>query len=259
MDVSFVIINYRSREFLGHCVESIFKHARSFSFEIIIVNNDVAPLTEFANLKNVHIIEQSVNRGFAQAANLGAKISVGKVLFFLNSDTEILNSNICDIIKIFNNQAAGAATPKLILSDGSPQPWGIGYDITILDVIKNNFGCVKSKKLWLQEKTITVDWASGAALAVSKEIFKKCGGFDENFFMYFEDVDLCKRIRNVGKKIIFLPHIKLLHIGGQSKLNIKEQKIQYYQSQDYYFKKHFGLLSVYIIKFLRKIALFFGK
>lgn len=259
MDVSFVIINYRSREFLGHCVESILKHAQSFSFEIIIVNNDEKPLEKILGSNNIKIIEHNINRGFAHASNFGANKAIGKILFFLNSDTEILNSNIQDILNAFNDPSVGAVAPKLVLSDGSPQPWSAGYEITILDILKNNFGCIKSKGVWLQEKTGTVDWASGAALAVSKEIFKKCGGFDENLFMYFEDVDLCKRIRNVGKKIIFLPHIKLLHIGGQSKSNIKEQKIQYYQSQDYYFKKHFGLFSVYIIKFLRRIALFFGK
>jgi len=77
--------------------------------------------------------------------------------------------------------------------------------------------------------------------------------------MYFEDVDLCKRIRNIGKKIIFLPHIWILHIGGQSKSSTKEQKIQYYKSQDYYFKKHFGLISAYMIKLARNTALFFSK
>lgn len=259
MDVSFIIINYRSREFLGHCVESIFKHAQSFSFEIIIVNNDEQPLEKILYSDNVKIIEHNINKGFAQAANLGAKKAVGKILFFLNSDTEILNSNIQDILSAFNDLLVGVVAPRLVLSDGSPQPWSAGYEITLLDILKNNFGYIKSKKLWLQEKTSTTDWASGAALAVSKEVFKKCGGFDENFFMYFEDVDLCKRIRSIGKKIILLPHVRIMHIGGQSKLNIKEQKIQYYKSQDYYFKKHFGLFSVYIIKFLRRIALFFGK
>lgn len=257
MDVSFVIINYRSRDFLESCIKSIFKHAQSFSFEIIIINNDTMPLEKFPNLENVQIIEHNVNKGFAQAANLGAKKAIGKILFFLNSDTEILTSNIQDIIKALSDSNIGAVAPKLILPNGDPQPWGVGHEITAWDIIKNNLGYIKSECLWFREKNSEIAWASGAALAILKEVFDRCSGFDENFFMYFEDVDLCKRIRNTDKKIILLPHIKILHMGGQSKSSTQEQKIQYYQSQDYYFKKHFGLISFYTIKLLRKIALFF--
>ena len=259
MDISFIIINYRSREFLGRCVESIFKHAESFSFEIIVVNNDEKPLEKISDSDNIQIIECNVNKGFSQAANLGAKKAIGKILFFLNADTEILNSNIRNIITIFADPDVGVAAPKLVLPNGSFQPWSSGCEITVWDIIRNNLGCIKSKHFWFQEKNSEIAWASGAALAILKEVFDKCAGFDENFFMYFEDVDLCKRIRNAGKKIILLSHVRVLHLGGQSKSSAKEQKVQYYQSQDYYFKKHFGLISVYMIKFLRKIALFFSK
>ena len=257
MDISFIIINYRSKEFLECCIKSVFKHAQSFSFEIIVVNNDENPLEKPSGLGSVKVVEHNKNKGFAQAANLGAKKASGKILFFLNADTEILTTNIHDVLDAFNNQSAGAIAPKLVLPNGSPQPWSVGYEITLWDIIKNNLGCIKSKRVWLQNKTGAIDWASGAALAVSREIFEKCNGFDEKFFMYFEDVDLCKRIRKIGKKIISLPHVLVIHIGGQSKSSTKEQKDQYYESQDYYFKKHFGLISVYTIKFLRKIALFF--
>lgn len=260
MDISFIIVNYRSRDFLKPCLESVFKHARDFSFEIIIVNNDETFLEKMSPSANVQIIEHNINKGFAEAANLGAKKASGKILFFLNADTEFLTSNVQEILSAFNYDAmVGAAAPKLVLPDGSPQEWGSGYEITAWDIIKNNFGFIKSKSVWLQDKTAEVDWASGAALAVFKKTFFECGGFDEKFFMYFEDVDLCKRIRGIGKKIILLPHIKVLHIGGQSKSSTKEQKRQYYQSQDYYFRKHFGLFSVYFIKISRSIVLFFSK
>lgn len=258
MDISFIIINYRSKEFLECCIKSIFKHAQYFSFEIIVVNNDENRLEKISDLDNVKIIEHNKNEGFATSANLGAKKASGKILFFLNSDTELLTSNMHDILNMFNDPSIGAAAPKLVLPDGSPQPWSAGCEITAFDILRNNLGYIKSKRFWFQEKNREIAWASGAALAVSREIFEKCGGFDENFFMYFEDVDLCKQIRKMGKKIILLPHIWILHIGGQSKSSSKEQKIQYYQSQDYYFKKHCSLISVYLIKFLRKVALFFS-
>jgi len=257
MNISFIIINYRSRDFLEHCIESIFKHADSFSFEIVIVNNDENPLEKISDSANVKIVEHNVNKGFAEAANLGAKQSCGKVLFFLNADAEVLDPNIKDILTAFNDVPVGAAAPKLVLPDGSPQSWGAGCEVTTWNIIKNNLGFIESKGLWQAENSQEIAWASGAALAVSKEVFNECDGFDENFFMYFEDVDLCKRIRNAGKKIMLLPHIKILHIGGQSKSSTKEQKKQYYESQDYYFKKHFGIFSVYTIKILRNFVLFF--
>ena len=259
MDISFIIINYRSRDLLKRCVESIFKYARNFSFEIIVVNNDEQPLINFLDSDKINITECNINNGFASASNLGARKANGKILFFLNADTELLDYSIADILKAFNDPAIGAAAPKLVVADMSPQPWGSGYEVSILDTLKNNFGLVKSRSAWLQEKTVFVDWASGAALAVPREIFEKCGGFDEKFFMYFEDVDLCKRIRHMDKKILLLPHIKILHTGGQSKSSAKEQKKQYYLSQDYYFKKNFGNIQACLIKFLRNIALLFGK
>lgn len=258
MDISFIIINYRSREFLGRCIESIFKYAKPSSFEIIVINNDEQPLAKLG-LDSVQIIECNANKGFSWSANRGAKKAIGKVLFFLNVDTEVLDLNIQDIFNTFNDPSVGAAAPRLLLPDGSCQPWSAGYEITFLDTIKNNLGHIRSKDIWFQNKTGTIDWASGAALAVSREVFEKCNGFDERFFMYFEDVDLCKRIRKIGKRIILLPHIRVLHIGGQSKLSTKEQKEQYYRSQYYYFKKHFGLISAYMISFLRNIVLFFSK
>ena len=259
MDISFIIINYRSRDFLKPCIESIIKRVKNFSFEIIIVNNDEFPLDNFFALDKIKIIEQNKNRGFAQASNLGTKKASGRILFFLNADTEILSQNIGSIIKTFNNAAVGAVSPKLILPDGSPQPWGAGYKITALSIIKNNLGFIKDKVVWEKNEATVVDWASGAALAVKKEVFEKCGGFDEKFFMYFEDVDLCNCIRKMGKKIILLPQVRILHAGGQSKLNTEKQKKQYYESQDYYFRKNFSLFTSYWIKLLRRFALFFGK
>jgi len=77
--------------------------------------------------------------------------------------------------------------------------------------------------------------------------------------MYFEDVDLCKRARDLGKKILILPEMRILHFGGQSSACTKQQKRQYYASQDYYFKKYFGKVNLFLLKLFRNFALFFKK
>ncbi|HOW60515.1 MAG TPA: glycosyltransferase family 2 protein [Candidatus Moranbacteria bacterium] len=257
MDVSFIIINYRSRNFLENCIKSIFKYATNFSFEVIIINNDREALEKILDSYDLKIVENNLNKGFSHASNLGAEKATGKILFFLNADTELTDYNIIDIKNSFNDPLIGAAAPKLILPNGHPQSWGAGYEITFWDIIKNNLGYIKSKAVWFKQEISEVDWASGAALAVSKEVFEKCHGFDENFFMYFEDVDLCRRIRNMGKKIILFPNAHVIHNGGQSKLNAKKQKEQYYLSQDYYFKKNFGTIYYFMIRTIRSIFLFF--
>jgi len=98
-----------------------------------------------------------------------------------------------------------------------------------------------------------VDWVSGGAFAIKKDLFEKIHGFDENFFMYFEDVDLCRRASSVGGKILYLPQFTIRHFGGQSYDDTRKQKVEYYQSQDYYLKKHFSRASAFFIALLRKV------
>ncbi|MDO8529729.1 MAG: galactosyltransferase-related protein, partial [bacterium] len=88
-----------------------------------------------------------------------------------------------------------------------------------------------------------------------KNIFQEINGFDENFFMYFEDVDLCKRVREKGYKIIYLPEFIVKHLSGKSLKNKREQKRYFYSSQDYYFEKHFGKMTSNLVKLLRRLTL----
>jgi GT2 family glycosyltransferase len=260
MIISFIIVNHKSEQLLKRCIESIFEHAPLPSYEIIVVNNDNSSLVNpFDNNPCIKIINASENRGFASACNLGAKEATGEVLFFLNADTEFLTSNVECVVQKLNDPMIGIVAPKLILPNGKSQSWSVGYDITLWDTIKNNFGCIKSRHLWETAATTDVDWVSGAAFAISKKFFTECNGFDEKFFMYFEDVDLCKRVRRLNKKIMLLPELRVLHIGGQSQSSTQKQKFYYYESQDYYFKKHFGSISASALKILRSLALFFNR
>lgn len=245
---------------MKRCIESIFEHAPLLAYEIIIVNNDNDPLKiSFNNNPCIKIINTLINKGFANACNLGAQESTGEVLFFLNADTELLTANIESAVQKLNDPLIGIVAPRLLMPNGKNQAWSAGYDITLWDIIKNNFGCIKSKHLWETTMPVDVDWVSGAAFAISKNFFTECNGFDEKFFMYFEDVDLCKRVRKLNKKIMLLPEMRVLHIGGQSQSNTQKQKFHYYESQDYYFKKHFGLITASSLKILRRLVLFFNK
>ncbi|KKP97329.1 MAG: Glycosyl transferase family 2 [Candidatus Moranbacteria bacterium GW2011_GWE1_36_7] len=259
MEISIIILNYKSEQYLSRCIESLQKSLTTVSYEILIINNDSSLITSIFPTENVRIIENRINEGFAKACNQAASTAKGNFLFFLNPDTEIITGNIMDLIVAMSDPFVGITAPHLITSSGKIQPWSTGYDITLWDIVKNNFGIIKSKRLWGQDSPVEVSWASGAAFIIKKSLFNELLGFDEKFFMYFEDVDLCKRVLEKKLKIISLPSVQVLHIGGQSSSNSNQQKKYYYQSQDYYFKKHFGTFSLFFLKLLRMPTLWFNK
>ena len=255
MEISVIIISYQSEKFLDVCLASLVKSLGNKEFEIIVVNNYIVSLQghDFTRLHpNIHILDSATNNGFAKACNTGTKLAQGKYLLFLNPDTEILSSNIDELFSVLELGNVGISAPELVLPNGAPQPWSFGSSLTFLNLLRNNIGFSEHKKK-------DVDWVSGAALAIPKKIFSDHEGFDENFFMYFEDIDLCKRVKQSGYDILRLPKIFIRHIGGQSYQSALTQKKHYYRSQDYYFAKHFGVLISSTVKILRIIPAFFSK
>ena len=256
MDISVIIINYKSERFLEECIASLELALRDISYEIIIVNNDSVILEDILKPKtqNLRILNRKANDGFAKACNAGAKISNGKFLFFLNPDTKVHPENISALFSTLSEEGTGVSAPRLILPNGKPQPWSNGRAITFWTLLGNNLGLAKNKNASLTDQSHETDWVSGAALAIPKKLFAMHNGFDENFFMYFEDIDLCRRVKMSGYKILSLPQIEVLHIGGQSYNETQKQKLHYYQSQDYYFKKHFGFATSKAVSTMRSLS-----
>lgn len=257
MDISFIIVNYRSRHHLDKCLSSIKESARNLPHEIIVVNNDVQPLVLDGSASDAIVINNDRNSGFGCASNLGARSAKGEFIFFLNPDTEIRFSSLGDLTEALEENDVAIAAPLLILPDGSTQPWNAGNEITFWSVLKNNLRLSSGKKNWTKNEKKTVDWVSGAAFAIKKTVFDNIGGFDENYFMYFEDVDLCRRLRMSGKQILLLPKLKVLHLGGESAQDNLTKKNQYYKSQDFYFEKHFGKKTAFFLKHLRRCSTIF--
>jgi GT2 family glycosyltransferase len=259
MDISVIIPNYKSELFLVDCIKSIQASFSSVSFEIIVINNDIIPITKILSFDNIRIVDTKENMGFARACNAGAKIAGGDILFFLNPDTKIISGDIHALIKTINTSSVGVVSPQLLTSSGVIQPWSAGYEITLLEIISNNIGIIKSSNLWKKNTKHKPDWISGAAMLIKKDLFNKINGFDENFFMYFEDVDICKRVKDASLDIVISPLFQVLHFGGQSSSGTKQQKKFYYTSQDYYFKKHQGIISLFFLKMIRTSLLLFTK
>jgi GT2 family glycosyltransferase len=251
--ISLIIVSHKSQDSIGQCIESVFKRARNIEKEIIVVGNG----NETINLsENIKVINLPENKGFGTACNAGARFAKGKYLCFLNPDTELMSDNLEKIISEFEkDEKRGIIGPKLIGENNKIQEWSAGKEINLWDIVGNNLGIKRSHKIWESREKKECAWVSGACLFIQRELFEKLKGFDKKFFLYFEDIDLCRRARKLGYKILYYPEFSVRHFGGKSSQNKKEQKKLYYKSQDYYFEKHFGKITSNLLKLLRGIFL----
>jgi len=258
--LSIIIVNYKSKDFLEKCIISACKKINSnIPFEFIIVNNDTVEKIDFISEKysNVKIINNKENVGFGAGNNIGAKEAQGEFILFLNPDAEIISNNLENVFKQFSsNEKIGALGSGLLNSSDDVQVWSSGLEINLLNLILNNLGFLKSKKIWESKEKVFTDWVSGAAMFTKRSFFKEVGGFDEDYFMYFEDMDFCRRIRENGQKVLYFPEFQVKHMNGKSYNSERSQKKDYYNSQEKYFKKHYGNFSYYTIKLLGRVKFF---
>ena len=137
----------------------------------------------------------------------------------------------------------------MLFRSQKPQPWTSGKQTTLKRILfRNTFGAPWKKSLPLE-----TDWVSGTGLLVRKSSFFQIGGFDEKFFMYFEDQDLCLRMKKAGHQVFFLPFFVIGHFDGKSWRNPRQKKMAFYQSQDLFFQKHRPKWEGWLLKVFRLI------
>ncbi len=249
MLISFIIINYKTKELSAQCLESIFDNCRGGHYEIIMIDNNSedgsVKYLEQKYQNKITFIKSDSNLGFAGANNLGAKQAKGEILLFLNSDTVLKQDITAGISEAFeNNKQLGIASPRLLNEDSSPQAKAYGKMPDLKSIITSK---ISQKELPIEK----IAWVSGAALAIRKNLFEKIGAWDEKFFMYLEDVDLCYRAKLTGYEIKLLPEISIIHLGGKSPINDLKRRLIYFNSQDYFFKKHYGKIKTLFMKIIR--------
>lgn len=253
--ISVIIVNYKSEHYLYKCVASILDRLENkIDFEIIIVNNDAAAsLPKFQEASDrITLVQSKKNLGFGGGSNLGAAQARGEILLFLNPDAELQSDNIAEVCRLFDSpQSAGIVGSLILDKNMAVQPWSAGYEISLKNLIRNNLSLAKSARIWNSPTKISADWVSGTALFIKKKLFSGLNGFDESFFMYFEDMDLCRRARQAGYPVIYYPSFRVSHAGGMSYGNRLNQKNDYYLSQEKYFKKHRPFYEWLAVKMLR--------
>jgi len=254
---SIIIINYKQEDLLKKCLASVYSILKSEPFEVIVINNSGEDKLPAFNLPNFRIIE-SENYGYAAANNIGAGKAKGKYIFFLNADTEIKNDFLSSFDKEFGEKEFGAAGLKLTYPGGGFQP-SCYLENNFFNEIKNKrlekifkTGSEEEKKKIENEYNgiKKVEWVSGAAFIVKRNVFESAEGFDERFFLFYEDADLCKRLSDKGFGIYYYPFGEVVHLKGEN-ANKSFNDITYYfskKSQILYYKLHNNLFQRALIR-----------
>ncbi len=248
--LSVIIVSYNSEAFIEKCLTSLQED------EIIVFDNASSDRTiqiikKFTNIK---LIKSSENLGFAKANNKAAEEAKGEYLFFLNPDTEV-EKPLDELVNFYENTPnAGIVGPKLVLENGAIQPSARKLP-TIMGAFKEYILGVKNaySQYIPGGKPTEVEMVYGAAILIKKDLFERLGGFDEKFFLYYEDVDLCKRVKNLGKKIYYYPKVTIKHLVGATKSGMDKNKLNMESAVKYHGKLGaFILQLIFLIPRLRR-------
>jgi len=245
------IVNFNSRDNLKICLRSIRENTTDFgSLQVVIINNDKEKLGNFLDGFEVEIVEKNENIGFGKAHNLGSEIASGEYIFFLNPDAKLFPGTVEKMLEIFSSdEKIGIVGSVHVGENGISGEEHFGDRKTPLSIIGKKI--FRAKGQLRKNNFFETAWVSGGAMMVKKDLFRELGGFDENYFMYFEDVDLCLRAKKKGWKTAVHPEAKIFHRSGQSFSDNRKKKEYYYDSQSYYIKKNFGPFWSGAVKILR--------
>lgn len=267
VDLSIIIVSYNTQKLTLQCVDSIFRSLKlnpSIRTEIIIIDNGssdetINQLKKFC-LKNqeyeINIILNKNNVGFGKANNQGVKKAKGKYILFLNSDIIVLNDAIPLLYKKISSSHnrydfIGA---KLLNKDMSPQAsCGPEYNLFIVFIWLLFRGDHLGISRYSPNKEKKVNWVSGACFITQKNTYESLKGFDENIFMYMEEVDLFMRAKKMGYNVCFYPNSKFIHLGSASSSGKSQPIVQVFSGLLYLYQKHYSNNKLLILKIVLKL------
>lgn len=264
MDISVIIVSYNTSELTRNCLKSVYDKTKDVDFEVIVIDNnsddDSVKMieTEFPEVK---IIANKQNLGFGKANNQGIELSEAKYVFLLNSDTLLLNNAIkilYDFMEKEENYNVACCGGALYNNDLSnqisygrfPTIKSLLYYYSLAKIYPETY---KDKYFMAgilkDDNPIVVDYVTGADMLIRKSVLDKTGYFDKDFFLYFEETELCSRFIKSGYKNMIYPNAKIIHLCGQSPLNERKEAI-FNKSMYLYMKKHRGKFYTLIYKSL---------
>jgi GT2 family glycosyltransferase len=230
MKLSIVILCWNDLKVIGNCLKSIYVGTHSTEFEVIVSDNGSTDGSiEFIheNYHRVNVIENGTNLRFSKANNVGIRASKGEYVLILNPDTVIHEGTLDKFVRFADeHQEAGAFGCRVLNSDGSrqesirPFPSILGAWIGALYLrplgYLSDWFLSDTYIRWKGETQRYVDWLSGCFILLRGDLLKRIGGFDEQFFYFHEDTDICRRVWQSGKSVLYTPEMTITHLGGQS-------------------------------------------
>ena len=254
--LSVIIVNHNAKDFLRQCLTSLYGLEGSLSLEIIVVDNkshDGSGRMVHEHFPAVHLIENTENVGFARGNNIGIRESQGEYILLLNSDTKVVDNAIEKLVAFLDSHPdVAVVTSRLVYPNMTdqgvarmfPTPMNalFGRRSLLTRLFPNN----KYSKRYMisrrnqSEEPFEVDWVSGACLMVRKKVIEDVGLLDEKFFMYWEDADLCFRIKQKNWKIYCIPEAIVIHFEGKSSQKQKNSRmiIEFNKGVYRYYRKH---------------------
>ncbi|MBN1374347.1 glycosyltransferase family 2 protein [Candidatus Dojkabacteria bacterium] len=257
---SYIFVNWASSKMIWKSVASLVKYVDISSDELIIVDN-FSDQEEVNHLKNLNfetfpfnkikIVYNPENSGFGRGCNLGFQNSHGAYVVLVNPDTEFSGDVIPELINHMD-QKCGMISPAIVDKNGSkvlspavdPNPFNLLLFGPGVDRILSRINCKGRWSIFVDlDSQSYPDWVIGAFMMLPRDVFAEVDGFDESFFMYYEEADLCRRIRALGYRILYYPEVSVMHIGGGSCTKIPILSInRRVNSELLYLKKWYGLL-----------------
>ncbi|MFA5136381.1 MAG: glycosyltransferase family 2 protein [Patescibacteria group bacterium] len=263
IDLSIIIISYNTKQITLNCLETIYQSLKNtaLTFEILLVDNASKDGSQeiFKNLaskhRNLRLILNQKNLGFARANNYAVESAYGTHLLFLNSDVEVLNNAIEKMFSFYKQTPhAHFVGAKLLNKDMTPQ-----YSAAPFYTLPVVFGALFLRgDYWgltrsSPNKTQKVDWVSGACIMTKKEYFVQVGGFDEGIFMYMDEVDLLYRARQIEMRSYFYHDAHFIHLGSASSKGKTYPILQVYQGLLYFYKKHYSYPALISLRIMLQL------
>ena len=230
MKLSIIVLCWNDLKVLPDCLASIYATTRATEFEVIVSDNGSTDGSiDFVrgSYPQARLIENGRNLRFAKANNVGIRASRGEYILILNPDTIIREGALDEMVRFADaHPEAGAFGCRVLNADGSYQEsarpfrsirgeWITALGLRPLGFVSSAFAA-DTYVGWKGETGRAVDWVSGCFILARRDLLERIGGFDEQFFYYFEDMDLCRQIRQTGCSILFHPKATIVHLGGQS-------------------------------------------
>lgn len=272
MDLSIIIVNYRTYELTKQTINSVIATVIDLDYEIIVVDNASCDgsleklIEDFESFNNITFLANKTNDGFAVANNLALKESVGDYVLLLNSDVIVKENTINKSLNfIKNNPNIGILGCKVVLPDGTldkacrrsfPTFEVSFYRMSGLSKIFPNSKRFNRYNLsYLDENgTYPVDCVVGAFMLIRSNLLKECNGLDESFFMYGEDIDICYRIKQMGYEVYYYGEYEIIHYKGASGKN-KKLLYEFHNSMEIFYNKHYKKQDSFLINALTYISI----